>query len=329
MTMLIAMPAPPLPPDGPASGATLPELPGLTQLLWAAHRGEDARDWRAGVLKRLDVPGEPWPSVAVAAQCLPDSVDAPLCGVTALHVVPGISRVHLPAEGLLVLDDDERDAWRIAFNAEFGTADTALHAVPGGWLLAAPFASQARDAEPESLLDLPLQRVAAVDVHERTLRRLGAETEMWLSSHALNKARESRRQLPINCLWFSGGTLLRSLPPVVRAPGAVLAPAQPDPWTAGLARHCRVVCESTAGGWAAAMRNAGTLVIAAARVAPDALQQWMALEAQWFEPAWQAWQRGELTALQLQIGRSAWLLPRHAPLRWLRRRRAWWQAGLH
>jgi hypothetical protein len=43
---------------------------------------------------------------------------------------------------------------------------------------------------------------------------------------------------------------------------------------------------------------------------------------------WRALRAGELRALRLQIGATAWQLPDTSPLRWLRRVRpiTWWQA---
>lgn len=326
MTLLIAMPGPPLPEGGPAAGVSLPELPALTRLLTAARRLADASDWRAGVLRWLGAADVAWPHAATAACNVPAlGAGASLCRVAPLHVVAGISRVHLPPEGLLALGEEERAAWREAFNAEFGTADIVLHTVPGGWLLAAPFAAAARDTEPEMMQGLSLERAAAASQPERALRRLGAEIEMWLAGHALNRAREEQRQLPLNCLWFSGGVELTRRPAITRPPDVVLGPALPDPWTSGLAHHCNVPCE-VAEGWVQARRSSNALVVPAAVTAVDATRQWEALEAGWFAPAWQAWRDGDLGALHLQIGASSWQLPQAAPWRWLRRRRAWWQA---
>ncbi|MET0282371.1 MAG: hypothetical protein ABW278_14790 [Steroidobacteraceae bacterium] len=327
MTLLIATPGPLLPEDGHAQATAPPPLPALDSLLAAARRLDNAPDWRAGVLQALQAADASLPAIALVARGLPELASGtPLCLVTALHVVPGMSRVHLPADGILALDAVEREAWRDAFNREFGADQLLLHAVPGGWVMQAACAAAARDADPHTLLGQPLARSAAAGEAERNLRRLGAEVEMWLAAHPLNAMREARRQPPLNCLWFSGGGHALALPTFGSLPGVVLSPSGPDPWVAGLALHCGVPCVTAGVDWPLAQSAPDALVIAATAAALDARDQWQALEARWFEPAWHAWRAGAIRALRLQIGRSAWQLPSRSPLRWLRRRRAWWQA---
>ena len=87
-----------------------------------------------------------------------------------------------------------------------------MHAV--GLVLAAGLTlpNAARDPAPEDLIGQPLARIAARDDAERTLRRLGAEIEIWLAGHELNREREARNLPPLNALWFWGGARVVPLP---------------------------------------------------------------------------------------------------------------------
>lgn len=324
MSLFIAMPDPRLPEfeNAAAAVAALPPMPVLSALLARARRLPEVAHWHAGVLAGCGAPAAvaDVAAAAVAARAVDEVVpDAPVCLVEALHVVAGISRVHLPPEGRLQLDADEVSRWADAFNREFGAPGLRLHAVAGGWLLAAPFADGARDPAPEALVGEPLTRAAARDEAERALRRLGAELEMWLAAHALNREREARQLPPINALWFWGGARAVPLPPLARPPRAIAVAGAPDAWLAGLAAHCAVSLRRVAawGEW-----SAGAMLLALPHP-PGSLQHWAELEARWFEPAAQALRDGSLDALRLQIGGSAWQLPDRSPLRFLRRRRPW------
>lgn len=343
MTPLIALPAPWLPePDAPEAlaGDGLPQLPALSALLRRARRAGSFTDWRQGVQMSLGA-GAGVAPVQLAAQALPAAARAGLCFAAPVHVVAGISRVHLPPGGRLQLQVTEEQAWCAAFNQEFGSASLRLHcaAAGGHWLLEAPFADAARDPAPEQLVGEALQRQPAAEPAARSLRRLGAEVEMWLAAHALNREREARREPVVNALWFWGGA--RALPPPrLRQPRAILTHAETDAWLAGLAGHCAVPVMA-ARNWQVALGSlaAGPPTGPAADpssqpllivLAPDAYgtgrAYWRMLEENWFAPAWQALRTGEIAGLRLQIGRTAWQVPRRSPLQWLAwRRPSWWQ----
>lgn len=324
----------------PEPGADgLPRLPALELLLRRALPVARFPDWRRGVQAALGAGAELAP-VVLAAGLLPAAPRTALCFAAPLHVVAGISRVHLPPGGWLRFGADEDLAWCAAFNQEFGSDSLRLHrAAPGGqWLLEAPFAPGTGDPAPELLLGEALQRQPATGASARALRRLGAEVEMWLASHALNRAREARGEPVLNALWFWGGAGF-AVPPLLHSPQALIAHAPADAWLAGLAHHCGLSIEP-AGNWRSASsamtqsvgpRGTGQPAVAPLVVlAPDAQgasrSYWRMLEENWFAPAWQALRAGEIAGLRLQIGRTAWQVRRHAPLQWLDwRRPSWWQ----
>lgn len=330
MNLLIAMPGPVLPEtEGPAAGMAdgLPALPVLSELLARARQLPPAADWRAGVLaalRHVDRGAARIPDIAVAARMLAAVPGLALCFAAPLHVMAGISRVHLPPGGWLQLDAEESARWVGAFNREFGGADLRLHDTGSGWLLVAPFAEGARDPSPELLIGQPLARVAAQGDAERALRRLGAEAEMWLAAHALNHERAARQLPPLNSLWLWGGGRAVELPALERAPHAVLFAGAADAWLAGLAAHCRVPL-LRADNWNSVATTQAALLVPVAPSQVASLAHWQQLETQWFEPAARALRDGSIDVLRLQIGGGAWQLPDRSPLRWLRRRRPWYQ----
>jgi hypothetical protein len=331
MTLLIATPGPQqIEADVPAMRDVLPALPVLAALLARARRLPRAVDWRAGVLTALGGPADRgmFPAVTVAARAAPSlPAGTALCFAAPLHLVAGMSRVHLPPGGWLRLDPTDAACLVQDFNREFGDPQLQLHAVTGGWLMVAPFAAAARDAAPEDLVGEPLARVPARDAAERVLRRLGAEVEIWLAGHPLNRAREARQLPAVNTLWFWGGAQVTQIAALPRAPRAVFVAGDADAWLAGLAAHCAVPLDSAAA-WHSLAPARDALLVLAPPPAGASTQHWLNLETQWFAPAARALRSGAIDALRLQIGASAWQLPDPSPLRWLRRSRPWYQQVL-
>jgi hypothetical protein len=324
MSLLIAMPGPPEM-DVPGAGSSgLPALPALSSMLARARRLPSAADWRAGVLTALGGTGAfaQIPAVAIAASALSAAPGLALCFAAPLHVVAGISRVHLPPGGWLQLEPEESTRWVDAFNREFGGADLRLHATAGGWLLVAPFAHAARDPSPELLIGEPLQRSAARGDAERALRRLGAEAEMWLAAHPLNAERAARQQPPLNSLWLWGGGHAMPLPSFAKAPRAVFVAGAADAWLAGLAAHGAVPLVQVQNWNSVAATQDALLALTSPSLGISAAH-WQQLEATWLEPAMRSLRDGSIDVLRLQIGNSAWQLPDPSPLRWLRRSRPW------
>lgn len=328
MTPLIALPGPRL---EPATEDSLPEgwpaMPAFTSLLRRARRLPEAPEWRSGAWRVLGGRADLAPVAVAAAAVAEIRPGDAVCFAAPLHVEAGISRVHLPPDGWLALDEAEEAAWRTAFNAEFAVAGASLHRVGGGWLLAAPFAHAARDAAPETLSGEVLQRQAAADAAQRALRRLGSEIEMWLAAHALNRAREARRQPPLNCIWFWGGAHAVSLPPL-RVSAVLAARAAPDPWLAGLAQLGSVPL-LTVPDWSGALRvladaDGDALIVLPGDDTTPAATHWQGLEERWFEPAARALRTRQIDGLRLQVGGGGWQLPDRSPAAWLRWRRGGW-----
>jgi hypothetical protein len=328
MSLLIAMPGP----QRACSSAdesdqrdALPALPELTGLLTRARQLASGRDWRSGVTAAMGMSlGAGLGPATLAAQAVSGIPDAAgLCFAAPVHVVAGLSRVHLPPDGWLRIDAEESGRWLAAFNHEFGGSDLKLHAVGADWLLEAPGAAAACDAPPEELLGLPLARAPARDAAERTLRRLGAEIEIWLAGHELNRARESRGLPSFNNLWFWGGAQSADVAPLVSAPRSIMVAGEADAWLTGLAVHCSQVVVQVREWQAVPLGHEALLVLAPPRTGQSA-DYWHSLESRWLQPAARALRSRAIRSLRLQIGVTAWQLPDPSPLRWLRRRRPWY-----
>jgi hypothetical protein len=303
MTPVIAMPAcaPPM--------EKSPDLPALSALLQHARRLPDVADWRCGVLSALDLGDEEQNMARMAAHAIQNlQPGTGVCMALPVHVVAGMSRMFLGAPA--------------AFNAEFGAADLHLHAVGSGWLLQAPFAAAANDGSPDSLLGTALAREPAVSAAARSLRRLGAEVEMWLAGLAFNAERESRGEPPINCIWMWGGATAHNTPPSGQVPGALFSNVEPDAWMTGLAAHCRVELQQ-ARSWEEVRDTRDAVVILQPSSHGAVLAHLPVWEPAWFEPARRDMTSGRLASLRLQIGHSGWQLPAPQLTRWMRRRRPW------
>src|SRR5690606_2166074 len=323
MTPLIAMPGPWLPeavPGREPHAESLPPMPMLTRVLRRGRRLPDAPDWRTGVMAALGLPQHVAPA-AVAARAAGLSAGTAVCLAAPLHLVAGLSRVHLPPGGRLPPAPAEEQAWGAAFNAEFGGGGVTLHVLApgGGWLLEAPFAAAARDAAPEAITGAPLQRHAAQGAEEKALRRLAAESEMWLAAHALNRARAARGEQPLNALWFWGGTRAAPLPALPSLAGIATC-GLADAWLAGLAAHTGQTLHaardletalatatpstpaSAAGDGAITMQPTTALLVPAPDSDGATRHYWQMIDEQWMAPALRALQAGRIAALRVQAG---------------------------
>lgn len=138
---------------------------------------------------------------------------------TPLHWQAGLTTVHLPADGVLRLADEEAQAWARAFAEVFGSRGLGLvPAGSAGFLLRGlgdELGDELSDDEkpplaaetiaPATLWRLPLAEAQPRGPGSRRLRALMAEIELWLHAAPLNLARRERGVPPISSLWLWGG----------------------------------------------------------------------------------------------------------------------------
>ncbi|MDE2220877.1 MAG: hypothetical protein KGJ52_10920, partial [Gammaproteobacteria bacterium] len=172
----------------------------------------------------------------------------------------------------------------------------------------------------------------------RALRRLGAEIEMWLHEHPVNRARAARGLLEANALWLwggggaaagrggaDGGARRSGRAQSVAAPAAAWAD---DLYVDGLMRLRGIAPASAAQRWPATTGDALAVCDPGARPDGAAL---LALERDWLAPALARWRAGAVGSAILLAGDRAIRLQRppwRLLMRRMRRNRPWWETLL-
>jgi hypothetical protein len=260
-----------------ASAATRAALaPPLGRARQAAVAGGD---WRAWLADRLDAP-------ALAA-CPPAQLAAGQSGArsgdawfaTPVTLVAAMDHVRLAPEGWVALAVGEAAELAAGFAREFANSGQALApAGAEGFLLTGLAARAARTHDPARLLGASIGPWMASGEGAAALRRLGAELEMWLHEHPVNRARERRNAPPVSALWlWGGGEGAQSSP---GPPGSRSAWARgygEDSWLRGLWRAAGRELEGAAESLAqvAVVPQADTIVVARRGVGNDVMARWL------------------------------------------------------
>jgi hypothetical protein len=137
----------------------------------------------------------PWPTHRGARLSLDPGRDAAtwLATTRALVRAPG-PRTPRRARGLLRLDADEAAAFCAEFAMQFAPHSNCTRPGERNFLLTGLEPRFARTVDPARLLGADIGGALPDGGAAPSLRRLGAEIEMWLHASALNVARERRRQ---------------------------------------------------------------------------------------------------------------------------------------
>ncbi|MBV8854543.1 MAG: hypothetical protein JOY91_14115 [Sinobacteraceae bacterium] len=207
------------PTESAGSSAAL-ALPGLSA---AARfgRSQPCGDWRqwvarwvcetAGTANEPVLPQAPdrAPASIAARLLVPAQAQAAMVWfATPVHLLAGLSSVHLDRRGLLRLDAAEAQELAAQFAHTFVDSGFALSALPTGELLLSGPQLAANAREPARSVGADIAQALPHGPDSATLRRLGAEMEMWLHSLPANAARQQRGELPITSLWLWGGGAL-------------------------------------------------------------------------------------------------------------------------
>jgi hypothetical protein len=187
------------------------ELPGLARVARYGNRRALAQGWRPW-LAAWSGQGElaeraPATIAAAASRATEERVTGRMMWLaTPVHLVAGLSSVHLDARGLLQVELDARRELAQDFNSVFGDSAFSLEALPStGFLVTGPRIDDRDTVEPARILGASVSEVLPEASNAPTLRRLVAEIEMWLHSHPVNAERARRGRLPITALWLWGG----------------------------------------------------------------------------------------------------------------------------
>ena len=222
---------------GEALAAALPgALPGIECVTRFGVSAPLEQGWRGWIARWLDLAAyadQPAASIVAAAQ--PGAAPERCWLATPLRLIEGLTRVHVDWRCRLRLEPEERRWLAADFNEMYRGSGFALRVLASGELLLdAPPLGPARTTEPARLLQTLMADSLPGGAGAAALRRLGAEIEMWLHEHALNRERRRRGEQPVSTLWIWGG----GEPPAV--PGA--APAGSASAVFGVDAYVRGLC---------------------------------------------------------------------------------------
>jgi hypothetical protein len=312
-------------------------LPGLAQTARFGSRAPLPRGWRDWLANWLGLESlaRLAPASVVAAAFEPADVgqgrDAWLA--MPLHLTAGLTTVHVDRRSLIRPPRAELEQLAADFGRVFRDSGQSLKPVDCGELLlfAAPVPA-VRTTEPTRLPGGDLGAALPVGAGAQALRRWGAEIEMWLHEHPLNRERAQRHQPPVSTLWIWGGD--RGGGPAdapIAAPGPLTAAAFGcDAWLHGLWKlaggAAQPVPDQIAAvlGYAPAQRAVvvlelgPTLRLDAARSVLDALGE---LDERFVAPAVRAVRKGDLERLFVLINDQCFLFRSRDALRLWRRPR--------
>lgn len=317
-----------LPEEGRAEALA---LPGLERIARFGAKSALAAGWRPWLARRVGCESlAAEPPACVAARCCTADLTGAVWLATPVHCVAGLSSLHLDHRGLLKLPMATLAALAADFQTVFRGADFVLEPLAsGGFLLAGPPIGDAQASEPARAVGMG---IAAALPRAPVLRRLGAEIEIWLHEHPVNRLRSERGEPPVTSLWMWGGGTLTRTPaaPATDTGSATDGAYGRDPYLEGLwcARGARVqpLPESLEDLIRGRARSSVIVVelaelLAADRAASlgDALAR---LDAHWIAPAADLLARGAWRSLALIANdRCLILRPRDAMKRWRRARR--------
>jgi hypothetical protein len=187
------------------------ELPGLARIARYGSGYALEQGWRPWLAiwsgQRELAQSAPATVAAAASRATASDVNGRMAWIaTPVHLVAGLSSVHLDARGLLHVDLDSRRALAQDFNPVFAESGFRLEALPSaGFLLLGPRIGDLDTVEPARLLRASETGALPQASTQPRVRRLVAEIEMWLHNHPVNAERTRRGRLPITALWLWGG----------------------------------------------------------------------------------------------------------------------------
>jgi hypothetical protein len=199
--------------DSAVPQAALPALARIARFAGVSPLPGDWRGWLAGWLGRADLAAACNSTPAVIAAAGLPRTEAPTNSpgsvwlATPLHLIAGLTSVHLDYRGLLKLDAPTLAMLCHDFDNDFAERGFSLRSLASGGLLACGprFAPLPQTHDPARLLGGGIAGSTVQGPGAAALLVLGAELEMWLHAHPLNAARTRRREPPLTTLWLWGG----------------------------------------------------------------------------------------------------------------------------
>lgn len=210
-----------LPAALPAGAVDESSVPGLGRLARFGRRlmlEHGWREWLARWIGRDDL-ARATPASVVAAGTQADGDPGEVAWLaTPVHLAAGLTTLHFDVRGILRPAREEIEQLAADFHRSFHDSGVRLVPLDSGELLL-----MLQPAIPPTMTTEPA-RMAAGRVSDALpegggaakLRLLGAEIEMWLHEHPLNRARAGKNDVVISTLWIWGGgegaAVTRNLP---------------------------------------------------------------------------------------------------------------------
>jgi hypothetical protein len=250
---------------------------------------------------------------------------------TPVHWFAGLDSVHLHPAGLLQLPAASQAALVADFSRVFGDAPWRLHALGARELLLSGAALAAGAEDPAQFVGRDMGAGLPRGAAAATLRRLGAEIEMWLHGHRINLERQASGELPVSALWL-WGALTPATPGEPARALAMLAHAGRfygrDTYAEALWRLRAGRAEAVPEDFQSMARSDGaTDDVLYPTLGADGLSAALQrFEQRWLTPAMQALRARELSVIELLAGSHAYRLSRLNLARFWRKRSAWWES---
>jgi hypothetical protein len=297
----------------------LPHLDAIARFGRALALPHGWRAWLTQYVGRSDL--QQLPAAAVAATLLArkdgDGAGArPLCFATPVQLRAALTHVRLGSHGVLRLAQAQARTLAADFNALWEGSALALHPLGGQFILEGLPAAQARGCDPALALGADIAPYVAQGADAPALRALGAEIEMWLHGHALNRERVRAGEAPVSALWLWGG----GVGPAVRRALPVPAAFSDELFVRGLWQACGADARPLPPR-APPLEDLGERALAVVELfsGAGALAQ---LEECWLKPLLAALAEGRLQRLRLIANEQLFTLGRAARLKFWRRPRS-------
>ncbi len=292
--------------------------PLLERVLARADESTVVSDWRADAFRVMAPDSQSVPAVGAAALYAARGAVAGqwVFLATPVHYLAEMTKVRLPADGILVLRPMEAENLADDFNRVWH--DAGVRIIAGRYselycVFEGPLRATTHD--PGEMLDRHIDAYLPAGEDAPRLRRLMSEIEMWLFDHAVNRGRSADALLPVNGLWlWGGGPTLESMPPV-------------QGWAAGGTDPFFKLfgeADRAAAAGAGERRAANPAVIVVAESPGD--DGWREIEARWLAPALEQLRSRRLARLDLSAGARCYRVSARWTRRFWRRARPWWEA---
>jgi hypothetical protein len=304
-----------------------PGLAGLERLARFGRRAVLSDGWRAWLARaagRAELAAAA--PACVAALCTDEGAGQFLWLATPLHLVTGLTSLHLEQRGLLRLPMMTLRALAEDFRKVFHGSGFKLEPLmSGGFLAVGPAVTDAATVEPARCIGMD---IGAALPAAAALRQLGAEMELWLHEHPVNLARFERGQLPISTLWLWGGgsTAPRSPAPAVGLEQAMQRAYGSDAYLDGLACALGANAEPLPRTIEALLQHPARRLVVVVDLAEileadpalGSAAALAALDARWILPATRLVARGAVRTLRVLANDRCLSLTRHEHLRFWR-----------